>query len=176
LFGEFAQLADTWSIDQSHWRRETLRTRVLFAVRLGAWARRAGAAETRRFAATCSPALVYTNSIASARAIEVLAARVPVLTHVHELEFQFQALSSPAVLSLVAQSDQFIACSNAVRDNLIHRHKVAPERVETVHSSIPVGDIRAERTRQQVFQELRIPDDALLIAAGGVVTWLKGRT
>ena len=174
LVGDFEELADTWSLDQSHWRREALRTRALFAAQLGAWAHRAEAADTQKFAAKCSPALVYTNSIASARAIELLAPRVPVLTHVHELEFQFQALRSPAVSSLVAQSDQFIACSNAVRYNLIHRHEVAPERVETVHASIPVDDMRPERTRQQVFQELRIPDNALVIAAGGTAAWIKG--
>jgi glycosyltransferase involved in cell wall biosynthesis len=131
----------------------------------------------RRFAAKSFPALIYVNyvnSIASAHVIELLEPKVPVLTHVHELEFAFRKSSREPLSALLAQTQQFIACSNAVRDNLIHAHGVRAEGVETVHEAIPFDAVRAERTGQQVFQELRLPADALLVAASGIPCWRKG--
>jgi glycosyltransferase involved in cell wall biosynthesis len=174
LVAEFEELADTWSMDRSCWRREALRTRVLFAAGLGAWARRAQARDAQRFAARCPPALVYTNSIASARALELLAPQVPILTHVHELEFVFNLEPESALSRLLRETRQFIACSNAARENLLRNHGVPASQIETIHESIPVADIRAERTREQVLRELHMPDDALLIVGAGFASWRKG--
>jgi glycosyltransferase involved in cell wall biosynthesis len=174
LVADFEELADTWSIDRSHWHPNTVWTQLFVAARLGAWARRAEVRDTQKFAARCSPALVYTNSIASAGVIEVLAPQVPVLTHVHELESYFHALRGQALSCLLSRTRQFIACSNATRNNLVHEHGVAGARVETVYESIPVDQVRAGRTRQQVFRELGIPDDALLIVGSGITGWRKG--
>jgi len=99
---------------------------------------------------------------------------MPILTHVHELEYWFREMSGLALSSLLARTHQFIACSNAVRENLIREHSVASEKVETVHESIPVGQIRPERVRQQVRKELRVPDSAGLVIGGGRHTWRKG--
>ena len=55
LVADFEKLADTWSIDRSCWRRDALRTRLLFAAGFGAWARRAEATDAQRFAARCPP-------------------------------------------------------------------------------------------------------------------------
>jgi glycosyltransferase involved in cell wall biosynthesis len=174
LVADFEELADTWSIDRSCWRREALRTRLLFAAGLGAWARRAEATDAQRFAARFPPALVYTNSIASARAIEMLAPQVPILTHVHELEFVFSTEPESALSRLLAETRQFIACSNGARENLLHKHGVLASKIETIYESIPVADIKAERTREQVLRELQIPDDALLIIGSGTASWRKG--
>jgi glycosyltransferase involved in cell wall biosynthesis len=174
LVADFEELADTWSIDRSRWCRDALRTRLLIKARLGAFARRAEATDVQRFAARCAPALVYTNSIASARAIEMLAPRVPMLTHVHELEFFFSREKESTLSQLLAETRQFIACSNAVRENLLRNHAVPASQIETIHESIPVADIRVERTRQQVLQELHIPDDALLVTGSGTADWRKG--
>jgi glycosyltransferase involved in cell wall biosynthesis len=96
------------------------------------------------------------------------------LTHVHELEFLFGMETESALSRLLAGTRQFIACSNAVRENLIRNHAVPASQIETIHESIPVADIRAERTREQVLRELHIPDDALLIMGTGNASWRKG--
>jgi hypothetical protein len=96
------------------------------------------------------------------------------LTPVHELEYAFSWLASAALSVLLAQTRQFIACSNAVAENLLHRHGVAPERVETVHEYLPVDQVRAEKTRQQVLEELRLPVSAALVVGGGTSNWNKG--
>lgn len=174
LVGDFEELADTWSIDHSIWCRGGLRTGLLAAAGLGAWAQRAETRDARKFSARCSPALVYFNSVASAQVIDVLAPQVPVLTHVHELESYIRVQPSGALLRLLSQTDRFIACSNATRENLVQKHGVAEEQVETVYESIPLSQTRAERTRQQVFRELHIPDEALLVVGSGFGQWRKG--
>lgn len=174
LTPDFEDLADTWALNRGHWHRHSLRARFLFAAALGDWARRAESRNIQRFAARSFPALVYANSIVSARIVEALAPRVPILTHVHELEFMFRITQSPALTHLLARTNQFVACSNAVRENLIREHAVAEARVETVHESIPVAQVRPNRGREQIFQELNIPDDAHLVAGSGTLTWRKG--
>lgn len=174
LTPDFEDLGDTWALNRGHWHRHSLRARFLFAAGLGEWARLAESRNTQNFAAQCSPALVYANSIVSARMVEALVPRVPTLTHVHELEFMFRVTQSPALAHLLARTNQFIACSNAVRENLIREHGVAEAQVETVHESIPVGQVRSDRSREQIFKELNIPDGAHLIVGSGTLTWTKG--
>ena len=174
LVADFEELAPTWSLDGSRWGPTTLWTQLLNKARLGAWARRAEAADTKDFADKCSPALVYANSIASARTIEILAPEVPVLTHVHELESYFQIYAGPALARLLGQTRCFIACSAAVRNYLVGGRGLEAERVETVYESILVGKIRGDRTRQQVFEELRMPNNAVLVMGIGTPGWRKG--
>lgn len=174
LIAEFEQVADTWSIARSRWHPYSRWTQLFVRFGLGEWAHRGEAADARKFAAKSSPSLIYSNAIASARIIEMLTPHVPVLTHVHELESYFRALRGQALSCLLSKTRQFIACSNATRDNLVHGHGVAGARVETVYESIPVEQVRAERTRQEVFRELRLPDDALLVVGSGTAGWRKG--
>jgi len=104
----------------------------------------------------------------------MLAPQIPVMTHVHELEFAFHAKASPALSRLLAKTHRFIACSNAVKENLLGIYEVPAARVETIYESIPVDQVRAERTREQVLRELHIPDNALLVAGSGTAGWRKG--
>jgi glycosyltransferase involved in cell wall biosynthesis len=97
-----------------------------------------------------------------------------VLTHVHELELVFQVRSSPHLERLLNKTYQFVACSKAVQENLIREHGVASERIETVHESIPVNEVRAERSRVQIRQELDMPTDAQLVVSIGTDLWRKG--
>ena len=174
LTSAFHEVADTWSLDRTDWRPESLRSRFFRRIGLGQWTHRAETAEVVRFVARCAPALVYANSIASARVIEILAPEVPVLTHVHELEFMFRALANPSLGSLMTRSRRFIACSKAVRENLIREHGVDPKRVETVYEAIPVRQTQAKRTREEILRELHLPDDAFIVAGCGTVNWIKG--
>jgi glycosyltransferase involved in cell wall biosynthesis len=174
LVADFAELADTRSMVRSRWYPGRLRTRLLTAAGFGKLVERADAADARRFAARCSPALVYVNCISSAPVIDVLAPRIPVLTHVHELKFAFHANASPALSRLLSRTHRFIACSNAVKENLLGEYEMPEGRIETIYESIPVDQVRPERTRERVLRELRIPDDALLVAGSGTADWRKG--
>ena len=170
----FAELAETWSIDRSRWCPAGMRTSLLNGLGLGAHARRFEIANIQAFAARCSPGLVYANSIASANSIHLLRPEAPILTHVHELEYLFRVTASPVLSSLLAQTHRFIACANVVKENLTQKHGIAPERIETVYESIPVDQVRNDRTRQQVLEELRVPDSGTLCIGGGSHNWRKG--
>jgi len=174
LAGEFEELTDTCFIDRGQWRRDALRTRFLIAAQLGAWTRFAESRGVRQFAAKTSPALVYVNSIASAHVIELLTPNVPVLTHVHELDSSFRLFQGHGLTRLLSRTAQFIACSNVTREHLARKCGVAESRIETVHESIPVSQVRAERGREAIFDELGIPRDALLVAGSGTACWRKG--
>ena len=55
LVSDFSDLADTWSLDRSHWLPHATRTNILNAMRLGKVARLAEISDVRRFAAKSSP-------------------------------------------------------------------------------------------------------------------------
>lgn len=174
LVPAYRELADTCLVDSSGWCPGGLRARWANEVGLGGLARRAEARDVGNFAARCGPALVYANSILSAPIVDMIAPQAPVVTHVHELRFGFRQNASPALSSLLNRTRRFIACSGAVKQNLIETEGVAEERVETVHESIPVDRIRAESTQEQIFQRLGIPADALLVVGSGTPDWRKG--
>jgi glycosyltransferase involved in cell wall biosynthesis len=174
LTNDFQALADTWALNRSRWRPDALRTKLLAAAGREIWARNAEAADLCRFAAKIQPSLIYANSIASAPIVEILAPKIPLLSHVHELESYFRLHPSRALSSLLTRADKFIACSTATQKNLIEQHAVPATRIETVHESIPVNEVRAKRNREEVFQELRIPNDASLVVGCGTIGWRKG--
>jgi glycosyltransferase involved in cell wall biosynthesis len=170
----FAELAETWAIDRSRWCPGGIRRSLLNGMGLAARARRFEIADIQTFAARCNPGLVYVNSIASAQSIDLLRPKVPVLIHVHELEYLFRTTASPVLSSLLAQTHQFIACANVVKENLIQKHRILSERVATVYESIAVDQVRSDRTRQQVLEELRVPASGALFIGGGSHNWRKG--
>jgi glycosyltransferase involved in cell wall biosynthesis len=176
FISEYEKLSDTWAADRSHWCPGGLRAQGLRALGLGRWAQHAERADLRRFAGHCSPGLIYVNSVTSegARLVELLELRIPVLMHVHEMEFFLHKQAGSVLPAVLSQAKRFIACSDAVRENLIRRHGIMPDRIETVHAAIPVEEVRSKRTRAEILQELQLPDDALLVAACGYLYWGKG--
>lgn len=173
LRGEFAELAEVWSREQGPWTRLALKRRAIGAAGLRGVGARLEQADVRRWVGREPPALIYVNSAASASAAELLPPGIPVLTHVHELEFSFRIMAGKALDGLLSRTKQFIACSNAVRENLA-AHGAAPERIETIYESIPVSGVRAKRRREDVLRELRIPDGASVVIGCGTVSWRKG--
>jgi glycosyltransferase involved in cell wall biosynthesis len=174
LTPDFAQLADTWATDCSRWCPGGTRAQLLSKAGLGWWARGAHLRDVRRLTPQSSPALIYVNSIVSAHAVDMLAPQASILAHLHELNSSFQLVAAPVLSRFLTQTRRFIACSNAVREYLIHDQAVTPDKIETVYESIPVVQVRAQRARQQVFQELRIPSDAHLVIGCGTVNQRKG--
>lgn len=176
LVREYEKLARTSVADSSPWCPGGLRAQVLSALGLGKWALAAERMDLRRFAKGCDPGLIYVTSLmeSGTRLPKVLKLPVPVLAHIHELEILIRRQAGEALPEIVVGASRFIACSNAVRDNLICRHKIPLDRVEVVHEAIPVGDVRPKRSRDEVFQELKIPHDGLLVMGCGTMDWRKG--
>jgi glycosyltransferase involved in cell wall biosynthesis len=176
LVSEYEKLADTWAADRSHWCPGGLRAQGLRALGLGRWAESAFRADVRKFARRSSFELIYVNSgtIEGARLIDLLELGIPVLMHIHALEFFLYKEAGSALPGVLSRPKQFIACSGAVRENLIRRHGITPDRIETVHAAIPVEEVRSTRTRAEVLQELQLPNDALVVVSCGRLYWGKG--
>jgi glycosyltransferase involved in cell wall biosynthesis len=74
----------------------------------------------------------------------------------------------------MGKTRRFIACSDAVRENLVREQGVAGTGIETVHESIPVDGVRPERCREQILHELNLPAEAQVVIGVGTVGWRKG--
>jgi glycosyltransferase involved in cell wall biosynthesis len=123
------------------------------------------------------PDLIYANSIANAEVLETLPwADVPVLCHVHELEFSLRHNIGLDYFARVKKRvNRYIAVSSAVRQNLIENHQIAPADVELIYGFAPTNNMPDKiSSRAKVIRELNLPDDAILIAGSGAIGWLKG--
>jgi glycosyltransferase involved in cell wall biosynthesis len=174
LVSAFEEIAPTYVAERSHWCPGGIRAGVARVVGMGKWAQAKHGRDMSDFARSCSPAFIYANSIGCAPMIEFLAPKIPVLAHVHELELAFRFGETRSVPALLQATHRYIACSRAVERYLIEEKHISAERVDMVHESIPVGEIRAGRTRTEVLDELRIPSGAKVVAGGGSDCWRKG--
>jgi len=129
----------------------------------------------RRVAAR-EPGLVYSNTAINGDALRVLsAAGRPVVSHIHELESVIRA--SRASFEIVKRyTRRYIACSEAVRTNLVENHAIAAEAIDVVHEFIPARRQAADATPQprgRILQELGIPEGSLIVGASGTIEWRK---
>jgi glycosyltransferase involved in cell wall biosynthesis len=176
LVTNFTAVAKTEIASNSCWGPRALRTRGTRAIGLGRVARAFERAVLRRSIAEYGPGLVYLNGFSSEnfRLIEVLDLGVPILTHVHELGLLLRTQAGSALPRMLSRSDRFIACSEAVRQNLMCEHGIESARIEVVHSSIPVSGVHAQRSREEVLRELNFPSDSLVVIGCGAGSWNKG--
>jgi lipopolysaccharide biosynthesis protein/glycosyltransferase involved in cell wall biosynthesis len=118
------------------------------------------------------PDLIYGNSVASGRVYEVLKdLRVPILTHVHELEMSIKRYASEWIGDVIRHSSHFLACSNQVTKNLITTHGVDPDEISTVLEFIEAGrgNIAAGISQPpQLKAKLGLPVDKKLIVGCGL--------
>ncbi len=120
--------------------------------------------------------LAWINSLASWRAAELIVPpEIPRVLHVHELEYAIERVG-PAAGSSCWSASAFVAASGAVRDNLIRRHGVDPERITVVYSSIPKRanpPLSVEQTRSG-RKRLGVSDGDLLLIGCGFASERKG--
>ncbi|MCS5692570.1 glycosyltransferase family 4 protein [Cyanobium sp. FGCU-6] len=87
------------------------------------------------------PDLVYLNSLVLGQHLLGLREDFPdtrFLSHVHELEHSLAISSQPdAVRRQIDLSDRLIACADCIRENLIRRHDVPPQRLMLVREFLP---------------------------------------
>lgn len=176
LFTEFAAVGRAEIASKSRWCPGALGSRLTRAVGLGWVASALEKTDLRRAAADYHPGLVYMNGFdrGNFRLIEVLDLDVPIVTHVHELGLLFRTQAGSATARMLSRTHRFIACSGAVRENLMREHGIESARIEVVHESIPVSDTSAQRSREEVLSELDFPSDALVVIGCGAGSWNKG--
>lgn len=121
---------------------------------------------------------IYANTIANGEIVDALGAgRRPVICHVHELETMIRFHGAANFAAVTRHTRQFIACSEAVKTNLVVRHQIDPARIDVVHEFIARPHEAIERSahsRDRMRRELGIPVDALVVGASGTTDWRKG--
>lgn len=120
------------------------------------------------------PDLVYANTITVGGVLGDLAGlRCPVICHVHELESVIAKYGRRNFGQIRRHACTYVAASNAVRDNLVRRHRISPAAIEVIHESIPVpaptsADGAAAR------RALGIPEEAFVVGGCGGDPFRKG--
>jgi glycosyltransferase involved in cell wall biosynthesis len=122
--------------------------------------------------------LFYLNSVASGSIIKLLKSfNIPILTHVHELKKSIDVYASNYIDDVLSFSDHFIACSDAVSENLLTRHKIDLEKISTIHSYVK-NQIKNEVTvseKEELKKKLGIPIGKRIILGMGLgLFWRKG--
>lgn len=149
--------------DYLEWPR-SLRLRYIGLVRGWRWLRHVG--------------LIYSNTLMNGELLERFAfLKCPVVTHVHELEHWIQfRLGLANFRRNDRHTTQYIACSRAVEQALRESFGVSPDRVELIHEFIAKDGASgpAEKIREQIREQLRVPADAFLVCGSGTIDWRKG--
>jgi glycosyltransferase involved in cell wall biosynthesis len=101
----------------------------------------------------------------------------PVIVHVHELKFWINhRLGIENFNRLFKYNPHWIACSNAVKDNLVNYCLVPSEKIDVIHSFIPTHKLLEvpEKNRQEMRDDLNLSEDTFTIACCGTLDWRKG--
>lgn len=124
--------------------------------------------------------LIYANTIATAWVMPELLdfLKIPLITHIHELEFSIQLYSTKQDRAfLFANTTKLIACSKAVAENIIEKHHFPSEKTEIIHSFVENEKVikRSQATdNEAIRQKYNLPKNTFLIGGCGNAEWRKG--
>jgi glycosyltransferase involved in cell wall biosynthesis len=121
--------------------------------------------------------LFYLNSVVSGKAIELLKPyEIPIITHFHELKNSVNYYAGNYLKNILALSDHFIACSEAVADYLSDL-KIDREKISLIHEFIKNEDdaYLEEEAKQKLKENLGLPINKKIIVGVGLgLFWRKG--
>ena len=120
--------------------------------------------------------VVYSNTITNGAVLEQLAAfRLPVVTHVHELEFWIRHRVEQLTLQHTLQyTTTFVAVSRACERVLTETLGIAKERVRVISEFVDTEEFCRTARADKVREDLAIPPEAFVIGACGTTDWRKG--
>lgn len=121
--------------------------------------------------------LILGNTAVVASAYDVLSTfDVPIVTYVHELEQSLQKFAGQVTLEKMCHhTNHYVAASESIRRNLVSRHNISPEIVQTIHASITPPSIHpSPRLREAQRQTLELPQNIQIVLGCGSRDWRKG--
>jgi glycosyltransferase involved in cell wall biosynthesis len=122
--------------------------------------------------------VAYVNTVAPKRELLALAALgLPVICHVHELEFSIRYwLGNEGLTPLIPSVARFIAASEAVGQELADRWAVPASKIIVVNEFTTggAGSANSRSARERVRRSLGLSDDNLLVGGCGTFDWRKG--
>jgi len=132
------------------------------------------ASRIRRRMAGSNIGLIYSNTSTNGNILQALSfLDCPVISHIHELSYSID-LRSDKFDYVKERTAHFIACSQAVKDNLVNRHNISPDNISVIHEFTPTPDENAISTQHLLCHELKLPEDAFIVGSSGTRHWRKG--
>lgn len=123
-------------------------------------------------------AFVYANTACNGLFLEGFdLADVPVVTHVHELDFGIDLLGARNFAAIARHTDRFIACADVVGAQLRRRFRIPAGRIAVHHEMFDparADENAAVPLAPGSLERLGIPPDAPVIAGCGTVDLRKG--
>jgi glycosyltransferase involved in cell wall biosynthesis len=119
--------------------------------------------------------LIYGNTIIASRLYPYINAfNAPIVTHFHELEESIQRYTSKIERDIFrTYTSRFIACSAAVKKNLIVNHGIQDSKIDLIHEFIKTDvNFLLKRSDQRI--KLNLNPNKLIIWGCGTIYWRKG--
>ncbi len=118
-----------------------------------------------------TPNLIYGNTVVAGKVYPWLSKLgVPILTHVHELEFAIRQYASDYIKDVLKFSNDYIACSSSVRQNLIQNYRISPENLYSAHEFINLSgkELLSPQEKLQKRQYFGLERDKFLVFGCGI--------
>ncbi|MEO6231962.1 MAG: glycosyltransferase family 4 protein [Ferruginibacter sp.] len=100
------------------------------------------------------------------------------ICYVHEMEVSIKiATSKETLFTTINNTQLFIACAQAVKNNLVSNHHVLPEKIQVLYA--PVNDVCRDKNKYTTFITIfknnnNISDDTIVIGVAANNEWRKG--
>lgn len=119
--------------------------------------------------------LIYANTICVGEFLSKLPRDIPVISHVHELDYWFSRVPQKPLDFLMSRTTFFVAASNAVSNYLVDVRDVPVSKIGVCHEFIdPL--VRASKEECAALRRtLNIPPNARVVVGSGCEFWRKGR-
>ena len=122
--------------------------------------------------------LIYVNTGATVNLLSLAKKyhpKVPVVCHVHELDFILKYHCDPHFKNSTHLIDHFVAVSEQVKNTLVTKYDVSPDIVTVIRPFMPVSN-KSVNSKEvaKIKQTLNLPEDAFVAGACGVGGWRKG--
>lgn len=124
--------------------------------------------------------IIYANTIAVSHIAPKVKKwlNIPLVAHIHEMEYSINMYSNyDDSQRFYEDSDKLIACSEAVKDNLLDKNPSLKDKTEVIYSFVDnetVLDIHQNKDKSETREIFQLPVDKILIGGCGNAEWRKG--
>jgi len=178
LVSEFQKVAPTFIVHSIEYPAKTLKQHLVYKVKKSLGTYKTQVAQFLNYLKVKKVKLIYSNTLVNGHFLEQIADEVakmgiPILVHAHELEHVIRIFQlSEQVTGSLKYGIHFIACSEAVRQNLIQNHLISSQKITTVHSFSSLNTEKLLQIKSRKQSE-KLPD-SIKIMACGTFDWRKG--
>jgi glycosyltransferase involved in cell wall biosynthesis len=120
--------------------------------------------------------LIYANSVVTIEIASILKKNlsIPLLLHVHELEYSIDSFIGHALFSsYIPIFDCFIAAGESVKKNLITNYKINESKI-SIACPFSFNLLQPQKKKEDILGELNIDKKSFVVGGSGSVSWIKG--